>query len=863
MHQWKRRRILSGFIALLLVLSISPVQSASAGALNPLGPNYEMTAYPDWPSGMAMNYSLFGGGVFDGQDIWMIPAETDRVVKLNPETGVMTGYLNWPAGFTKSNGAFSGGVFDGQHIWMVPSLADRVIKLDPATGIMTGYNDWPAGYQSQSAAFSKGVFDGTYIWLIPVNANQVIRIDPATGEMTGYDQWPAGFQKENYAFAEGVFDGTSIWMIPSRADRVIQLNPATGEMTGYSDWPSGFNSTGYAFKGAVFDGNSIWMLPYSANQIVKLDTATGDMTGFDQWPSGFDKSQNLFTNGAFDGEHIWMKPSRDSRILKINPATGAITGLEPWPVGFNGESKSFNDAVYDGLSVWFIPSNADRVFRLTSVPELSAVTGGDGQATISWQPVHGATGYHVYQSLTPGGSGIEIAAVSGTESSHAATGLSNGVTYYFTVKAEYAWGESAASNEMSATPMSRTIPVSVPSKPYIDNNGIWVDPDSLDSAKPSIVLESDPGGKGSIYVTLPASVLESYRSKNDSLIIEVKATFGRIHVPVQLASLLPKMNEQLASSHTNVGDAGFKITLTDKSGDQNIRTALSGQYPQVQLWDAMADFQIEIMNLATGQRIGKAESTSLALTKLVPIPNEYTAIPVLWGAFRYEESTKTFAYAPARIITIDSKPYAEIRSYANTTYAAGKHEVSFADAQSHWSEPYVELAAAKGLVEGNGEGRYYPDQAVTRAQFAAMLVRALGRSTTVDSIDLPYQDVRADSWYFSAVAEAKKLGLLGFAGNQQFQPGQALSREEMAGMLAAALKLEGISGSSADLAALNHYQDVKHIDPARLQDVRMMAELQIMNGTSEEWFSPKSDITRAQAATALIRALQVLGWINK
>jgi len=975
MHRRKSRRILSGILALLVMLSISPVQKANAITWNPLGPNYEITAYTDWPSGMPMNYSLFGGGVFDGQDIWMIPTEADRVVKISPETGEMTGYSDWPSGFTKRNGAFSGGVFDGQYIWMIPSLADRVIKLDPDTGEMTGYNDWPAGYQSQSAAFSSGVFDGTYIWLIPVNANQVIRIDPATGEMTGYDQWPSGFQKGNYAFNDGVFDGTSIWLIPSLADQVIKLNPATGEMTGYSDWPVGYDGTGYAFKGAVFDGNSIWMLPFSANQIVKLDTATGDMTGFDQWPSGFDKSQNLFTNGTFDGEHIWTKPSRDARMFKIDPSSGAITGFDQWPDGFNGESKSFSDAVYDGTSVWFIPSNVDRVIRLTSVPELSAVTGGDGQATISWQPVHGATGYHVYQSLSPGDSGTEIAAVSGTDSSHTETGLSNGVTYYYTVKAEYAWGKSAASNEMSVTPNSSNAdlsglalsagtltpspfapattaytasvgnPVSsvtvtptvldsssvlsvsvydssstltygpasltsgtassplplrtgsnrievtvtapngadktysitvtraaggggstiVPSKLLIDNNGVWIDPDRLDSSQPSIVLESDSGGKGSIYVTLPASVLESYMSKNDNLIIEVKTTFGRIHIPVQLASLLPKLNEQLASSHTNAGDAGFKITLTDKSGDQDTRTALSGQYPQVQLWDAMADFQIEIMNIITGQRIGEADSTSLALTKLVPIPNEYTAIPVLWGAFRYEESTKTFAYAPARIITIEGKPYAEIRSYANTTYAAGKHEVSFADTQSHWSEPYVELAAAKGLVEGNGEGRYYPDQAVTRAEFAAMLVRALGRSATVDGsiAVLPYTDVRADSWYFSAVAEAKKLGLLGFAGNQQFQPGQALSREEMAAMLAAALKLEGISGSGAATAALNHYQDVKNIDPARLQDVRMMAELQIMNGTSEEWFSPKSDITRAQAATVLIRALQTLGWINK
>ncbi|WP_165861238.1 cadherin-like beta sandwich domain-containing protein [Paenibacillus paeoniae] len=1301
MQHRKSRRILSGILALLLVLSVSPVQRASASSSYSVGPSYEMTGYNEWPSGMAMSFALFGGGVFDGQDIWMIPQETNQVVKISSDTGEMTGYSNWPSGFTKRHGAFSGGVFDGQHIWLIPSAADRLIKLDPATGVMTGYNDWPSGFQNRDPKFSKGIFDGTYIWLIPVHANQVVRLDPVTSEMKVYDQWPTSFQKVDYAFKDGVFDGTSIWLIPSRADQVIKLNPATGEMTGYSDWPEGYSNTGYAFGNSVFDGQFIWMLPYSANQMVRLDPATGEMTGFDQWPSGFDKSQNLFTNGTFDGEHIWTKPSKDARIFKIDPATGEITGVGPWPTGFDGK-MSFNDALFDGHSVWFIPASANHVIRLTSVPALSAVTGGDSQAQIAWQPVHGATGYHIYQSLTPGAAGTEIAFVSGTENSHTVTGLLNGETYYYTVKAVYSWGESAASNEMSVTPLSsnadlsgltlsegtlapspfaaattaytasvdhnisnvsvtptqsdsdatlsvsvynsaetrtfgpesltsgaaspalplsvgsnrvevtvtapsgaeqtytvtvtraasgnadlsglvlsegtltpspfaaattgytasvdhnisnvsvtptqsdsdatlsvsvynsaetrtfgpesltsgaaspelplsvgsnrvevtvtapsgaeqtytvtvtraasgnadlsglvlsegtlapspftpaitayassvrnsinsvtvtptqsdsdatlsvsvynsaetrtfgpesltsgaaspalplsvgsnrvevtvtapsgaeqtytvtvtraasgnadlsdlvlsegtltpspftpaatayassvrnsinsvtvtptqsdsdatlsvsvynsggtRTygpenltsgaaspaLPLSVGSnrvevtvtapsgveqtytvtvtraasggsgnvlsKLMIDNNGTWVDPDSLDITKASVVLESKSGDKSSIYVTLPASVLEGFSNKNRSLVIEIKTSFGSIHVPVQLASLLPELNEQLASSLVNAGDIGFKITLTDKSEDPNIRKALASQYPQAELWDTMTDFQLDMVNSRTGQTIGKADSTSQAITKLLPIPNQNSTLPTFWSAYHYEESTKTFAYAPARIIAIDGKHFAEIRSYANTIYVAGKHQVSFADTQFHWSQAYVDLAAAKGLVEGIGGGRYAPDQAVTRAEFTAMLVRALGRNTTVNSSVTPYQDIQTDAWYYRAVAEAKKLGLLNFSDKQQFQPGQAITREEMASMIAAALKLEGISGSVGASAALDRYRDMRDIDSKRLQDVRMMLELQIMTGTSGELFSPKNDITRAQAATVLIRALQSLGWINK
>ncbi|NLH01467.1 MAG: hypothetical protein GX488_06160 [Clostridiales bacterium] len=68
-------------------------------------------------------------------------------------TPTMIGYDNWPSDFTKDNFAFSGGVFDGTNIWMIPYNADRVIKIDTSTGLMTGYNSWPAGFTKVNLAF--------------------------------------------------------------------------------------------------------------------------------------------------------------------------------------------------------------------------------------------------------------------------------------------------------------------------------------------------------------------------------------------------------------------------------------------------------------------------------------------------------------------------------------------------------------------------------------------------------------------------------------------------------------------------------------------------------------------------------------
>lgn len=137
---------------------------------------------------------------------------------------VMTGYNQWPQGFYKSVLAFAGSIFDGQCMWMIPANADSVVKIDKDTGVMTGYNKWPSGFRKGNLAFAGGVFDGQSVWMIPSYADRVIKIDKDTGEMTGHNQWPAGFIKGEYALAGGVFDGQNIWMIPSYADKVIRLS---------------------------------------------------------------------------------------------------------------------------------------------------------------------------------------------------------------------------------------------------------------------------------------------------------------------------------------------------------------------------------------------------------------------------------------------------------------------------------------------------------------------------------------------------------------------------------------------------------------------------------------------------------------
>jgi len=316
----------------------------------------------------------------------------------------------------------------------------------------------------------------------------------------------------------------------------------------------------------------------------------------------------------------------------------------------------------------------------------------------------------------------------------------------------------------------------------------------------------------------------------------------------------------LAKSNLKAEDVSFKITLTDKSGDKALQAALANGLPKGKVMGAIVDYHLEIVNTQTGQTIGTTNPFSKALTRLIPMPRNVAAMPKQWGAFRYNDNAKEFEFVPAKAVKLDGVWYAMISSYSNSAYAVAENAVSFADVQKHWAKSDVELAAAKGLVEGVGGGRYDPGKAVTRAEFTVMLVRALGRGTSTAG-NAPYGDVKAGVWYSNAVAAAKELGLLGFMSGSSFKPNQALTREEMASMLAAAIRLEQPTVASSEVS-LDAYKDIGSVAESDLENIRLMSKLQIMTGTSQNAFDPKGVTTRAQAATVFVRTLQVLGLID-
>ncbi|WP_025699503.1 fibronectin type III domain-containing protein, partial [Paenibacillus durus] len=146
-----------------------------------------------------------------------------------------------------------------------------------------------------------------------------------------------------------------------------------------------------------------------------------------------------------DGSRLLKPESSEDTWIGL---TGALGSLAP------DQMKTFN--LYESLDPDIdeaINNISNEAAPVPAAPTGLAATAGDGQASLSWNSVTGATYYEIYQGTAPGEYGESaLATVSESTYNYTATGLENGKTYYFAVKAANDSGSSTYSNEVSATP---------------------------------------------------------------------------------------------------------------------------------------------------------------------------------------------------------------------------------------------------------------------------------------------------------------------------------------------------------------------------------------------------------------------------
>lgn len=178
---------------------------------------------------------------------------------------------------------------------------------------------------------------------------------------------------------------------------------------------------------------------------------------------------------------------------------------------------------------------------------------------------------------------------------------------------------------------------------------------------------------------------------------------------------------------------------------------------------------------------------------------------------------------------------------------------SFSDVQSnYWATPFIQSLSQRGVIAGFTDGSFRPEQAVTRAQFAAMLNKAFQGKNQIRQ-GTSFNDVRSNYWAASAIQQAYTTGFLsGYPGNT-FKPEQSIPRQQVLVSLANGLNY---SAQSNVESTLRNFNDSSNIASYARSPIAAATENQIVvNYPNVKFLNPEATATRAQVAAFIYQAL--------
>ena len=226
------------------------------------------------------------------------------------------------------------------------------------------------------------------------------------------------------------------------------------------------------------------------------------------------------------------------------------------------------------------------------------------------------------------------------------------------------------------------------------------------------------------------------------------------------------------------------------------------------------------------------------------------------------EPDSTVRHVPTKITLIDGKYHAVINSLTNSTYSVVWHPVEYSDVATHWAKTAVNDMGSRMVVEGTGSGQFSPDRDITRAEYAAIIVRGLGLKPENGST--AFTDVKATDWYSSAIHTAHAYGLIDGYHDGMFRPNDKITREQAMAILAKAMKLTRLQDKLIAQSAeetLHAFEDAAAVAAWAKNGVANAVQAGIVSGRSADTLVPKGYMTRAEVAAMIQRLLQKSGLI--
>jgi hypothetical protein len=442
---------------------------------------------------------------------------------------------------------------------------------------------------------------------------------------------------------------------------------------------------------------------------------------------------------------------------------------------------------------------------------------------------------------------------------------------------------TAADNTTQSYIVTVTVlpPVIVPSSPSGTDNGtvktvadIWLNSKVISSG----AITSEDGNKR-LTISVNRSALDpllAAAGKGAVLTFQAKETFGTVVASLD-GELLRNLQQNQARIELRTGQAAYVLPAHQLNIDELI-SQLGGS---AALKDLKIELGIELLGeLAEAAVIqdggtttpltaqiaftlqAKHGETLLNITKLNAQAEHRLVIPdridsTMAPTALIVQADGSYRPLPTKFLAVEGKRYAKVNSLSSNTYVVVTHSTTFSDVANHWSAQAINEMSARMIVKGTGDGQYRPSQMITRAEFAAVLVRGLGLPRTTG--DTSFSDVTARDWYSDAVQTAASNQLIAGYEDGTFRPNDTITREQAMVIIARAMTLTGLEATLPSIAVdetLLPYTDADSASAWALNGIARNLQAGVVYGKSHDTLAPLESVTRAEVAVIIRRLLQ-------
>lgn len=210
-------------------------------------------------------------------------------------------------------------------------------------------------------------------------------------------------------------------------------------------------------------------------------------------------------------------------------------------------------------------------------------------------------------------------------------------------------------------------------------------------------------------------------------------------------------------------------------------------------------------------------------------------------------------YSKVSEINPDGKNHSTPKGYELLEADDDAVKTVFSDLSGYdWAKDAILELYKNGVVNDKNIYQYLPGEHITRADFAMFLIKSLALTAENDVL---FADVSPDAYYAAEIAVGKALGILQGDSNGCFRPDQTITRQDIMTMCIRALTLVNKIKESQNTEIISRFTDAAQIAAYARDAVSAMVEAGVVQGYEDGSFRPYDNTTRAEAAVILQRAI--------